>query len=145
MNDWRSKPRTGKGEFMQYADKINQRINAGDTQTQIYEDLKKEGMALSYSQFNRYVNTHILNKKGKDINLSKIKYTQNEKSVTSTTKNEESTQIDLTQWHRINIKRKPLIERLVKEGFTPTEVDAWGLSNESQISNKLNLILMNRG
>lgn len=145
MNDWRSKPRTGKAEFMKYADKINQRITAGDTQTQIYEDLRNDGIALSYSQFNRYVNVHVLKNNGKQTSNTQDEHIINKFFVSDMEKGDSESDIDFNEWNRINVKRKPLIERLVKEGFTPSDVESWGLSNESQISKKLNLKLMNRG
>lgn len=56
MNDWRSKPRNGKAEFVKHQDVIWSRVADGETQVAIYKSLKdSEGLTLSASQFNRYI------------------------------------------------------------------------------------------
>jgi hypothetical protein len=156
-NDWRSKPRTGKSEFMQSAIEIEARLNMGETQKQIYDDLKDKGMTLSYSQFNRYIKSLFGEEKNKPVK-NKVRESNiikplpnTDESVIDASKNkidespnEESIEnnISISDWHSINITRQPLIKRLEENGFTPNEVKEWKLSNETQISKKLTELLI---
>jgi hypothetical protein len=63
MSDWRSKPRNGKADFMNHKQAIEVRIDRGLTYKAILEELwETEGLALSQSQFNRYVKAFITKK-----------------------------------------------------------------------------------
>jgi hypothetical protein len=63
MSDWRSKPRNGKADFMNHKQAIEARIDRGLTYKAILEELwETEGLALSQSQFNRYVKAFITKK-----------------------------------------------------------------------------------
>jgi hypothetical protein len=56
MNDWRSKPRTGKSQVVPLAQQIQARIGMGATIKQVYEELVSEdSITLGYRQFVRYV------------------------------------------------------------------------------------------
>jgi hypothetical protein len=61
VNDWRSKPRNGKAEFMKHLAFIQAGIASGETHAAIYGHLKtSDGLALSPSQFNRYINKLVM-------------------------------------------------------------------------------------
>ncbi|EGY28081.1 hypothetical protein Rin_00019740 [Candidatus Regiella insecticola 5.15] len=145
MKDWRSKPRTGKHKFMQSASEIEGRLNMGETQKQIYDDLKNnKGMSLSYSQFNRYINILLLSK-------NKLTETKKKEPVFKNIifNNKEAEKIiskqHISQWHEINVTRLPLIHRLEEYGLTPDDVKNWDLPSETQISKKLTELNMKRG
>lgn len=70
MQDWRTKPRIGRQAFMQFIDEISKRLSNGETQIQIYKDLKIRGFSLSYKQFNSYVRKIILGTKSKQFNVN---------------------------------------------------------------------------
>ena len=56
MNDWRSKPRTGKSQVVPLTQQIQARIGMGATIKQVYEEMVSEGsITLGYRQFVRYV------------------------------------------------------------------------------------------
>lgn len=56
MNDWRSKPRTGKSQVVPLTQQIQARIGMGATIKQVYEELVSDGsITLGYRQFVRYV------------------------------------------------------------------------------------------
>lgn len=56
MSDWRSKPRTGKAQFLKHLPSIRIRIEAGETQTAIRTDLCQDaGLQISAAQFSRYL------------------------------------------------------------------------------------------
>lgn len=56
MDDWRSKPRTGKAQFIKHLDTIQQRLNAGETQNAIRQVLMQDaGLQISAAQFSRYL------------------------------------------------------------------------------------------
>lgn len=60
MSDWRSKPRTGKSQFMPHLDEIKRLVEVGHTARQIYDALaEQEQVTISYEQFSRYVRTYI--------------------------------------------------------------------------------------
>ncbi|HDL7537476.1 TPA: hypothetical protein PXN94_004205 [Yersinia enterocolitica] len=141
MSDWRSKPRNGKHEFMQSAIEIESRLKMGETQKQIYDDLKEKGMELSYSQFNRYVKNLFFANHNKLITkeIKSIK-PENTKAIDSVTQEHE-----ITDWHGINVTRPVLIERLTEHGFTPDQVKGWGLASETQISKKLTELIIKKG
>lgn len=42
-----------------------------------------------------------------------------------------------SDWHGVNVTSKPLMKRLERLGFNPSEVRSWNLVNEQQISNRL--------
>lgn len=57
MNDWRSKPRNGRAEFLKHEGFIQARMTAGETHKAVYQYLKDhEELGMSLSQFNRYIN-----------------------------------------------------------------------------------------
>lgn len=142
MSDWRSKPRNGKHEFMQSAIEIESRLKMGETQKQIYDDLKENKcMVLSYSQFNRYVKNLFLANKNKLVTkeIGSVK-PENTKVIDSVTQEHE-----ISDWHGVNITRPVLIERLTENGFTPDQVKSWGLASETQISKKLTELIIKKG
>jgi len=56
MADWRSKPRTGKAQFVKHLAVIQARLNAGETQTTIRQALSQGGdFEMSAAQFSRYI------------------------------------------------------------------------------------------
>jgi hypothetical protein len=56
MDDWRSKPRTGKSQFYPVKDEVQRRRNQGETLRQIHDDLTSRGLiAFGYDQFIKYV------------------------------------------------------------------------------------------
>lgn len=56
MSDWRSKPRTGKAQFLKHLVLIRARIEAGETQNAIRNDLCQDaGLQISAAQFSRYL------------------------------------------------------------------------------------------
>lgn len=56
MNDWRSKPRTGKSQVVPLVQQIQARIGMGATIKHVYEELVSEDLiTLGYRQFVRYV------------------------------------------------------------------------------------------
>lgn len=56
MSDWRSAPRNGKAQFLKHLPVIQARINAGETQTSIRQDLEREtDLRISKAQFSRYL------------------------------------------------------------------------------------------
>lgn len=147
MKDWRSKPRTGKHKFIQSASEIEARLNMGETQKQIYDDLKdNKDMSLSYSQFNRYINILLLSKHERSTIKNKKSVYKNI-IINDDNKEEEKTMSkqDISKWHGINVTRIPLIHRLEEYGLTPDDVKNWGLASETQISKKLTELNMKRG
>lgn len=57
MNDWRSKPRTGKSQVVPWRQLIQARIDLGATMKQVFDELVADGsITLGYRQFVRYVN-----------------------------------------------------------------------------------------
>jgi hypothetical protein len=56
MTDWRSKPRTGKAQFVKHLAVIQTRLDAGETQNSIRQLLAQEqGLEMSAAQFSRYL------------------------------------------------------------------------------------------
>lgn len=56
VNDWRSKPRNGKAQFLKHLPVIQARIKAGETQNAVRQDLEQEaGLSISKAQFSRYL------------------------------------------------------------------------------------------
>lgn len=56
MADWRSKPRTGKAQFIKHLAAIQTRLDAGETQNSIRQLLAQEhGLDISAAQFSRYL------------------------------------------------------------------------------------------
>lgn len=56
MNDWRSKPRSGKAQFMKHIIEIRKSLESGETQNAIRTRLMEhEGLSISPAQFSRYV------------------------------------------------------------------------------------------
>ena len=56
MSDWRSKPRTGKGQFYPVQEEVRQRRQRGETLRQIHDDLSnRQLISFGYDQFIKYV------------------------------------------------------------------------------------------
>ena len=56
MQDWRTKPRTGKSQFLPLLAEIRRRRSNGETVRQMHDDLtKREVISIGYHQFAKYV------------------------------------------------------------------------------------------
>ncbi|POR66253.1 hypothetical protein [Pseudomonas syringae] len=56
MDDWRSKPRTGRSQVTPWLEQIQARLDMGATMKQAYDELmSNEPISLGYRQFVRYV------------------------------------------------------------------------------------------
>lgn len=145
MNDWRSKPRTGRHQFFKCLTEIKSRIENGETQKMIFDSLKEKNMNLGYSQFNRYVRKYILHQEIKKQDYFQVnKYLKKEPQEGKNTSPSISKDVSLS-WNSINVTREGLIERLHLAGLEPSDVKSWGLASETQISKKLTEILIKRG
>lgn len=131
MNDWRTKPRNGRTEFIKYSEDIKAQIKSGMTNKQIYDKLhEKEKFPLSQSQFNRYVRKYF-----PDV-VEEIRNTHEKESVSHTIKTDINGESS-SAWHNINIHTKRLINDLEESGFTPDEVALWNEPNDTAIRNRL--------
>lgn len=55
MDDWRSKPRTGRAKITEHSTEIRILLAEGKTNRQIYNLLTNKGLDISESQFNRHI------------------------------------------------------------------------------------------
>ncbi|EJF4402043.1 hypothetical protein MKH11_004520, partial [Salmonella enterica subsp. enterica serovar Cerro] len=55
MDDWRSKPRTGRAKITEHSNEIRILLAEGKTNRQIYNLLTNKGLDISESQFNRHI------------------------------------------------------------------------------------------
>ncbi|RYZ92356.1 MAG: hypothetical protein EOP06_04470 [Proteobacteria bacterium] len=59
MSEWRTKPRTGKAEFLKHLAVIQARLAAGETQNAVRVSLTDASdWSISAAQFSRYVKAH---------------------------------------------------------------------------------------
>lgn len=64
MVDWRSKPRTGKSQFIPHLEEIRRRVDLGQTTKQIYEHFIEQGLVdFGYDQFARYIRKNVKKQK----------------------------------------------------------------------------------
>lgn len=68
MNDWRSKPRTGKGQFYTHIQEIQRRLSMGETSKQIHDDLiSRKLVEFGYDQFIRYIRNILKPEKARPV------------------------------------------------------------------------------
>lgn len=59
MNDWRTRPRTGRSQFIPLMNEIKNRLDQGETNKQIHDDLTaQDRIEIGYDQFARYIRKH---------------------------------------------------------------------------------------
>lgn len=72
MDDWRSKPRTGKSEIYPLLPEIKNRMALGETCRQMHDALTaQERIKIGYDQFTRYVRTLLKSEESKQPKTAK--------------------------------------------------------------------------
>ena len=60
MTDWRTRPRTGRSQFIPLMNEIKIRLDQGETNKQIHDDLTaQDRIEIGYDQFARYIRKHL--------------------------------------------------------------------------------------
>lgn len=131
MSDWRSKPRTGRHEFMKFFDEISSRMEAGETQKQLYDDLKNRGMPLSYSQFNRHVKKYILREEtGKKNAPSLPEIPAGRPELSEDNQVLENYSED--DWRQVNVRGSMLLGLVKKYNLKPADLDGMSKTEVSE-------------
>lgn len=127
MSDWRSKPRTGRHEFMKFFDEVSTRMEAGETQKQLYDDLKNRGMPLSYSQFNRHVKKYILKEETGKKNAPSLPGIPAERPELS-----EHNHYSEDDWRQVNVRGSMLLGLVKKYNLKPADLDGMSKTEVSE-------------
>lgn len=153
MNNWRSKPRTGRSIFIKHINEIKIRIEKGETNRQIFSHLSHDvEFSLSESQFNRYVRKY-LHETVSSIRYSSIDSIEKSKkdvcvffneSENETIKNKNE-EIDYSEWNNIDVNTPRLIKDLNDNGFSPETVKSWDLPNDAARRKKLTQLITKKG
>jgi hypothetical protein len=60
MTDWRTKPRTGRSQFIPLINEIQNRLSQGETNKQIHDSLTAQNkIEIGYDQFARYIRNYL--------------------------------------------------------------------------------------
>ncbi|EMT5616315.1 hypothetical protein WMR20_004190 [Salmonella enterica] len=132
MDDWRSKPRTGRAKITEHSNEIIILLAEGKTNRQIYNLLTNKGLDISESQFNRYIKK-IFRPHDKKSKSQLFNSEVNEKKCNSAINSDISLPYE---WNNIGVFSEKLIIDLENNGYTPGIVREWGLP-ESQIRQRL--------
>ncbi|EJG8033486.1 hypothetical protein NAS91_004205 [Escherichia coli] len=140
MGDWRSNPRDGYFRFKEYKNEIIEMKNKGATNRKIFEFLSKKGLALSESQFNRYMRGTFSSRRNKIKEQDVLKIDNIPMNSNETTISQQS-----VSWNNINVSNSNLINDLVRYGYTPEIVKSWDLPNEIAIRRRLVSLTAKKG